>query len=85
MKKEYESPKAEKMEFNYSEAVVASGSGCEGVGEPHGAYLHGQREGGVGAATVMVAGVKGHVEAVGEWVAEWVAEGAAGVGAAVAE
>lgn len=28
MKKEYESPKAEKMEFNYSETVVASGSGC---------------------------------------------------------
>ena len=27
MKKEYESPKAEKMEFNYSETVVASG-GC---------------------------------------------------------
>lgn len=28
MKKEYESPKAEKMEFNYSETVVASGTGC---------------------------------------------------------
>ena len=28
MKKEYESPKAEKMEFNYSDTVVASGSGC---------------------------------------------------------
>lgn len=27
MKKEYESPKAEKMEFNYSETVVASGCG----------------------------------------------------------
>ena len=27
MKKNYESPKAEKMEFNYSETVVASG-GC---------------------------------------------------------
>ena len=27
MKKEYKSPKAEKMEFNYSETVVASG-GC---------------------------------------------------------
>ena len=27
MKKEYESPKAEKMEFNYSETVVAS-NGC---------------------------------------------------------
>ncbi len=26
MKKEYEAPKAEKMEFNYSEAVVASGT-----------------------------------------------------------
>ena len=25
MKKEYESPKAEKLEFDYSEAVVASG------------------------------------------------------------
>jgi hypothetical protein len=25
MKKEYEAPKAEKVEFNYSEAVVASG------------------------------------------------------------
>ena len=28
MKKEYENPKAEKMEFDYSEAVVASG--CSG-------------------------------------------------------
>lgn len=27
MKKEYEAPKAEKVEFNYSEAVVASGCG----------------------------------------------------------
>ena len=26
MKKDYESPKAEKMEFNYSDVVVASGS-----------------------------------------------------------
>jgi len=29
MKKEYEAPKAEKMEFNYSEAVVASGAACD--------------------------------------------------------
>jgi len=29
MKKEYEAPKAERMEFNYSEAVVASGSQCD--------------------------------------------------------
>lgn len=29
MKKEYGAPKAEKMEFNYSEAVVASGTGCQ--------------------------------------------------------
>ncbi len=29
MKKEYGTPKAEKMEFNYSEAVVASGTGCD--------------------------------------------------------
>ena len=28
MKKDYESPKAEKMEFNYSETVVASTTGC---------------------------------------------------------
>lgn len=28
MKKSYTSPKAEKMEFNYSEAVVASGIKC---------------------------------------------------------
>ena len=28
MKKDYESPKAEKMEFNYSETVVASNTGC---------------------------------------------------------
>ncbi len=28
MKKAYESPKAEKMEYNYSETVVASGTGC---------------------------------------------------------
>ena len=29
MKKNYEAPKAEKMEFNYSEAVVASGTACD--------------------------------------------------------
>ena len=29
MKKAYGTPKAEKMEFNYSEAVVASGTGCD--------------------------------------------------------
>ena len=29
MKKAYEAPKAEKMEFNYSEAVVASGKACD--------------------------------------------------------
>ena len=28
MKKNYESPKAEKMEFNYSETVVAASAGC---------------------------------------------------------
>lgn len=28
MKKAYESPKAEKMKFDYSDAVVASGTGC---------------------------------------------------------
>ena len=28
MKKAYESPKAEKAVFNYSDAVVASGNGC---------------------------------------------------------
>lgn len=28
MKKSYKTPKAEKMEFNYSEAVVASGIKC---------------------------------------------------------
>ncbi len=29
MKKSYKSPKAEKMEFNYFEAVVASSTKCE--------------------------------------------------------
>ena len=29
MKKGYEAPKAEKMEFNYSDAVVASGTSCD--------------------------------------------------------
>lgn len=29
MKKVYGTPKAEKMEFNYSEAVVASSTGCD--------------------------------------------------------
>lgn len=29
MKKSYKSPKAEKMEFNYSEAVVASSNKCD--------------------------------------------------------
>lgn len=29
MKKQYGAPKAEKMEFNYSEAVVASGTHCD--------------------------------------------------------
>ena len=29
MKKEYDAPKAEKMEFNYSDAVVASGTSCD--------------------------------------------------------
>lgn len=29
MKKGYEAPKAEKMEFNYSDAVVASGTACD--------------------------------------------------------
>ena len=28
MKKTYEAPKVEKMAFNYSDAVVASGNGC---------------------------------------------------------
>lgn len=31
MKKTYEAPKAEKMEFDYSEVVVASGTGCKWV------------------------------------------------------
>jgi hypothetical protein len=29
MKKAYEAPKAEKMEFDYSDAVVAASSSCE--------------------------------------------------------
>ena len=29
MKKEYDAPKAEKMEFNYSETVVASATACD--------------------------------------------------------
>ena len=29
MKKEYDAPKAEKLEFNYSETVVASGTACD--------------------------------------------------------
>ena len=29
MKKDYETPKAERMEFNYSEAVVASSIQCQ--------------------------------------------------------
>ncbi len=28
MKKEYTTPQAEKMEFNYTESVTASGGGC---------------------------------------------------------
>ncbi len=28
MKKGYESPKAEKIEFGYTDAIVASGTGC---------------------------------------------------------
>ncbi len=31
MKKEYVAPRAEKMEFNYSEAVVAASSACKWV------------------------------------------------------
>ncbi len=43
MKKSYESPKAEKMEFNYSEAVVASSITCKNEthytdGNDQGAY-----------------------------------------------
>lgn len=30
MKKEYESPKAEKLEFNYADTVTASGGKCSG-------------------------------------------------------
>ena len=30
MKKEYEAPKAEKLEFDYSDAVTASGTQCSG-------------------------------------------------------
>ena len=30
MKKEYKAPKVEKIEFEYSETVVASGTGCGG-------------------------------------------------------
>lgn len=33
MKKVYESPKVEKLAFDYSEAVVASGSTCHYEGE----------------------------------------------------
>jgi len=33
MKKTYEAPKVEKMAFDYSDAVVASGSGCHWIGE----------------------------------------------------
>ena len=29
MRKDYEAPKAEKMEFNYSDAVVASSTACD--------------------------------------------------------
>ena len=29
MKKEYEAPKADRMEFNYAETVVASTSSCD--------------------------------------------------------
>ena len=31
MKKTYQAPKAEKMDFEYSEAVVASGEACRNV------------------------------------------------------
>ena len=31
MKKSYEAPKAERMEFRYSETVVASGSPCDNI------------------------------------------------------
>lgn len=41
MKKNYESPKAEKMEFNYFEAVVASDIKC--TNETH--YTDGNDEG----------------------------------------
>ena len=41
MKKSYKSPKAEKMEFNYSEAVVASSNSC--TNETH--YTDGNDEG----------------------------------------
>lgn len=45
MKKSYKSPKAEKMEFNYSETVVASGKKCRNEthytdGNDEGAYCH---------------------------------------------
>lgn len=33
MKKEYNAPKVEKIEFEYSETVVASGNGCGGMYE----------------------------------------------------
>ena len=33
MKKDYEAPKAEKMDFNYEEVVVASTSNCRTGGE----------------------------------------------------
>ena len=31
MKKEYEAPKAERMEFDYSDVVTASSSGCHWI------------------------------------------------------
>ncbi len=45
MKKNYSSPKAEKMEFNYSEAVVASTIKCRNEthytdGNDQGEYCH---------------------------------------------
>jgi len=42
MKKEYEAPKAERMEFNYSEAVVASGNQCQDVTPMTNIHVDGQ-------------------------------------------
>ena len=44
MKKEYVAPKAEKMDFHYSETVVASSAGCGGSYQKHVDAYDGCRE-----------------------------------------